>query len=620
MSANLADEVYTTLYEIVVVQILPTFSTFVFNLAGGNWFNQILMLAVGVLALAMMYQKIDMLIFLKSFIVIFITGSLFSHGGIFLLGLMQDLFINLPIKIGGLIVNVIGHTIYAGNADLSNLNIQIQPNADGSTAFGVLWQMSTDLASSVWNTGGMSNMGALFLGGALYAVAIFLLVAQIFVLGTALLMATVAIFLAPIFIPMILFKQTRSMFQSWVGFGLGGAFGLLILLVMMGIVFGFITLSFYNMFGVDISTSSVDQLDDINDISKISGLLLFMIITIKLLPQVSGWATSLAGASAGGISEGLTQLGTSFAKNTGLLAKKAATKAGEKIGKPLATNVMRGIGNKFNSLNNRNKTPTTKNNGRNNLLKASITQRLAQRTQSGNQRPLAKHAGIEKQQNKVNSLSKIKQKALSHRPNATAQQVKKATEQSGGSSSRPIGASTKTAKGSHNSTNAQTPKEPGIKNPGQSPGQKEQKEVSRPAVANSSKASSTPKSSSETSSRTQEPTKHGDGRAQEKNKKQSPTSSAEGQKAVNREKVIEKKTQISKEKKNNLGTNTQPPATVQNKSINRDKNLSKPSRAQRAEQKQQIDPKLPKPTKEVKRREDSTIKKAKIKHENEKKK
>ena len=402
MAGNIADGIYTTLYEIIVEELLPTLSTVTQNLNSLLYFDLVATVAVLVLGLIMMFGKIDMLNAIKSLLTIFIVISFFSNPSntLFLLDILRSVFIDGAIDMGTIIVNTIASKLGIGT-------IQLEPS-DGSTAFGKLWEISTSLASSVWETGGMTDIGALFMGAVLYIVAIFLLVAQILMLGTVLIMTAIAIYITPVFLPMILFKATRPMFQSWIGFGLGGAFGILILMSMIGIIFGFIAVSFQDVFDINIQNDGFSDIDEINDIEKLSALMLFMIISIKLFPNVGLWASSLAGASAAGITDGLTSVGTSFAKSSGLLAKQTAKQTNNKLLKPAGRKLKRDIGRITNGLKTRlssgtNSNNTTTNQGAQNQLKSAIKQRLHDRAGQG-KRPLATHARREGRLNNIKSL------------------------------------------------------------------------------------------------------------------------------------------------------------------------------------------------------------------------
>lgn len=407
---NIADQIYKTMYDIMVVKLLPSLTQVISNLNATGFFKQITVIAIMVIGLLMIYGKMNRVTFVKSFISIFIVYSLFVSvtGNIYLLESLRSLFIDGPIEYGSYLVNTISAVIYQGVDGITHQTINIEPGT-GSTAFGKLWQISTDLASAVWDAGGLSDIGAFFIGAALYAVAIFLLVAQIMMLGAFLIMSVAAIFAAPLFIPFVLFNATRQMFQSWVGFGLGGAFGLIMLMIMMGIIFGFVSITFMQVFGIDLSTGDVGDIDDISDMGKIGSMVVFMLISIKLLPKIEMWASSLAGASAAGISDASMAVGSMIGRATGLTAKVAGKQIHDKGVKPAAGAVKRGLGRAVNRLRNRsansknsNKSTTdTKQKLAQAKLKNAIRTRLVNRGQD-QKRPLdqlsQKEQGISKKQ------------------------------------------------------------------------------------------------------------------------------------------------------------------------------------------------------------------------------
>lgn len=386
MEPNIADKLYMTMYDIIVVKLLPTLPIVVSNIKPSLFL--VMNLSIALIAIGLIFSKLQMLSAIKLTIATIICSSLLLNpvGTIYLLNFMQQIFIDGPVEMGTVIVNTIGSAL-----DIDQ-QITLEPNPDNSTAFGRLWEISLSLAVAVWDSGGMSDIGAFFLGAALFVIAIALLGGQILILGTALIMVSTSIFVSPVFIPMVLFKSTRNMFQSWVGFALGGAFGLIILLTLTGIIFGFMAISFNEVFTINIVTDSFDDIEDVNDMEKISAVILFMLISIKLLPNVALWASSLAGASAAGVSDGLTTLGTSAAQQAGLLTKKTALEAGkqanERVVKPATNQVKRGIG----KLSNIARSKLGKNNdssvdsqklvqqSKQSALKSDIKDRLKQRS------------------------------------------------------------------------------------------------------------------------------------------------------------------------------------------------------------------------------------------------
>ncbi|MFK5880139.1 MAG: type IV secretion system protein [Flavobacteriaceae bacterium] len=420
---NIADQIYLTMYNIIVVKLLPSLTQLIINLNSTGFFKQITIIAVMVIGLLMIYGKMNRVTFVKSFITIFIVYSLFVSvpGNIYLLDTLRSLFIDGPIKYGSYLVDTISSVIYQGTT-ITQQTINLEPGA-GGTAFGKLWQISTDLASAVWDAGGLSDIGAFFIGFALYGVAVFLLVAQILMLGTFLIMSAAAIYAAPLFIPMVLFNSTRQMFQSWVGFGLGGAFGLIMLMIMMGIIFGFVSITFLEVFGIDLSTGEVGDIDDISDMGKIGAMVVFMLISIKLLPKIEMWASSLAGASAAGISDASMAVGSAIGRHTGLTAQKAAKQLNQHAVKPAAGAVKRGLGRAVDRFRNRSaKSNTaskpsdaqhdTKQRLANSKLKNSIRNRLVSRGQD-QKRPLAQLS------NKEQSIQK--RQTMQHKKSQSAQ-------------------------------------------------------------------------------------------------------------------------------------------------------------------------------------------------------
>jgi hypothetical protein len=337
-----------------------------------------------------------------------------------------------------------------GDSGITPQTINIEPG-EGSS-FGKLWQISTDLASAVWESGGLTDIGAFFIGAALYAVAVFLLVAQILMLGSFLIMTAAAIYAAPLFIPMILFKSTRQMFQSWVGFGLGGAFGLIMLMIMMGIIFGFIAITFFEVFGIDLSTGDVGSIDDISDMGKIGAMVVFMLISIKLIPKIEMWASSLAGASAAGATDASMAVGSQIAQRTGLATKQAGKAVNNTVVKPTGKAIKRGLGRAVEKLRTRGsntETTSSKTDAKqaiaNARLKKAIRERLVNRGQQQS-RPLSTLA------QKEQSIQKRQVMAQRAGQNSTQGQQNNPQEQNRVRSSTPVQSREKQSKKEDKST------------------------------------------------------------------------------------------------------------------------------------------------------------------------
>jgi type IV secretory pathway VirB6-like protein len=365
-----------------------------------------MIIAVAIVGMLMIYGKMSRLNFIKSLLSIVIVSSLLTTGGsIYLLELMKSLFIDGPIEYGGYLVNTMASFMYGDNSPIEPPIISMDPGA--GSAFGKLWTISTDLATAIWTAGGFFD-GGMLLGLVLYAVAVFLLVAQILVLGASLIMVSVTIFVSPLFIPMILFNSTRQMFQNWVSFGLGGAFGLILLLTMTGVIFGFISITFFQVFGMDLSTGDIEGIDDISDMGKIGAMTVFMLISIKLIPKVEIWASSLAGASAAGVTDTAMAVGKQIAQKTGLATKQAGKAVNNSVVKPSSGAVKRGLGRaveKLRSKGSNTQTTSSKTDAKQAIaqarLKKAIRERLVNRGQQQN-RPLStlsqKEQSIQKRQ------------------------------------------------------------------------------------------------------------------------------------------------------------------------------------------------------------------------------
>ncbi|WP_395377988.1 type IV secretion system protein [Marinicella sp. W31] len=321
---NIADSTYSSLYNLIVQGILPALSRILSNpeYLSAYWLFATLVIAITGIKLSYgstkPYDAFKVMLYVAGVSAIITNES-------FLMPILVDLFIDGPISMGEITIQAISSG--SSNSPLSSIEgMSITPNDQNITAFGRLWEISTGIGSKLLEQGGFSDLGAFFLGILMYGIGVALLVVQIFIMGAALVMGAIAVLGAPIFLPMILFKTTRRMFESWLSFGFGGAFGLYLLLIIIGLIVGFCSQMFLEVFDIDIATQGVDDIDNFDTMGKLGSLVLFMIVGIKMIPFVSGWASSLAGFYAMGLTETLAATGGSIASQLGFKVKDELTK------------------------------------------------------------------------------------------------------------------------------------------------------------------------------------------------------------------------------------------------------------------------------------------------------
>lgn len=337
---NIADQLYYDFYTLLTGVLSNSFNAIV-----ANWQGTFIILATIAIVLIgyrqMFTSKPDIVEFFKHITVVIIVLVFVTNYDAMFDGL-KFAFIDFPVAAGNYTINGIqqGIAMIGGGAPgFSSQDLSFEPTGS-ATAFGAMWEFATTLADRVMAEAGLSNMRAYFVGGALYLVAILLLVFQILIMAIGLLLGAACILAAPVFVWMIMFKPLKPMFEKWLTMGVGAGILLYFLIVVMGIILAFMGNAVMEVMGYNIFTESSDALNDPNrdfNAKEFTATMLFMAIAIKLLPKTENWASSLSAFSVHGVTQAADTVGGWIGdkiKNpidqAGALSKKGASAAGQK--------------------------------------------------------------------------------------------------------------------------------------------------------------------------------------------------------------------------------------------------------------------------------------------------
>lgn len=343
---NIADQLYYDFYTLLTGVLSNSFNAIV-----ANWQGTFIILATIAIVLIgyrqMFTSKPDIVEFFKHITVVIIVLVFVTNYDAMFDGL-KFAFIDFPVAAGNYTINGIqqGIAMIGGGAPgFSSQDLSFEPTGS-ATAFGAMWEFATTLADRVMAEAGLSNMRAYFVGGALYLVAILLLVFQILIMAIGLLLGAACILAAPVFVWMIMFKPLKPMFEKWLTMGVGAGILLYFLIVVMGIILAFMGNAVMEVMGYNIFTESSDALNDPNrdfNAKEFTATMLFMAIAIKLLPKTENWASSLSAFSVHGVVEAANTVGgyisdalKGVGKQSGKLGWEAAKKTGQGANKAAA--------------------------------------------------------------------------------------------------------------------------------------------------------------------------------------------------------------------------------------------------------------------------------------------
>lgn len=338
---NIADQLYYDFYTLLTGVLSNSY-----NVILNEWQGTFLILAYIAMALIgyrqMFSSKPDIVEFFKHIsvviiVLVFVTNYDYMFNG------LKFAFIDFPIEAGNRTINGIQQGIVniggGSPSGFGNQDLSFEPTGS-STAFGAMWEFATTLADRVMAEAGLSNMRAYFVGGALYLVAVLLLVFQILIMAIGLLLGSACILAAPVFAWMIMFKPLKPMFEKWLTMGVGAGILLFFLIVVMGIILAFMGNAVMNVMGYNIFTQDPSQLNDPTkpfNAKEFTATMLFMAIAIKLLPKTENWASALSAFSVHGVMQAANTMGGFIESKlkapldyAGAKGKEGVSKAGQK--------------------------------------------------------------------------------------------------------------------------------------------------------------------------------------------------------------------------------------------------------------------------------------------------
>lgn len=344
---NIADQLYYDFYTLLNGVLSNSFSMIV-----NQWQGTFIILATIAVVLIgyrqMFTSKPDIVEFFKHITVVIIVLVFVTNYDYMFSGLKYA-FIDFPISAGNRTISGIqqGIAMIPGGSQtgFSSQDLSFEPTGS-STAFGAMWDFATTLADRVMAEAGIRNLRAYFVGGALYLVAILLLVFQILIMAIGLLLGSACILAAPVFVWMIMFKPLKPMFEKWLTMGVGAGILLFFLIVVMGIILAFMGNAVMNVMGYNIFTQDPSQLDSPTtpfNAKEFTATMLFMAIAIKLLPKTENWASALSAFSVHGVMQAANTMGgyisdalKGVGKQSGKLGWEAAKKTGDGANKAAA--------------------------------------------------------------------------------------------------------------------------------------------------------------------------------------------------------------------------------------------------------------------------------------------
>lgn len=326
---NIVDQIYYDLYTLVDQVLLGGFLV-----SMGQWrpiFTMIATIAMALIGYQMMYgQNPNLLQSSKQIAVILVVYLMLlnPHG---VLGGLKFMFIEFPIAAGQITISGI-----TGGLNMSGEPLDLQPTSAGPTAFGAMWDFTTSVAQRMFGEANWRNVGPYFWGGGFYVIGFFMVVVQLIIMISAFLLSTAVILGAPVFGWMILFKQTKPMFEKWLSIGMTSAITIFMLIVVLGILLSFLNQGVIAVFNIDMFDPAsrgamIDPEHEIN-FKGLSSVALFLALGVKILPNVESWGRAIGGVTAGSISEAAMSIGSQVSDKLGLGAAKGAKKLHEKTG------------------------------------------------------------------------------------------------------------------------------------------------------------------------------------------------------------------------------------------------------------------------------------------------
>lgn len=337
---NMVDKIYYDLYTLIDQVLLSGFLNTM-----GLWrptFTAIAAIAVTLIGYQLIYsERPNMLNSFKQLAVVMFV-FLFLMNAHTLLFALKFVFITFPMEAGQITISGI-----MGGLNMTGNTLDLQPAAAGTTAFGAIWDFTTTVAETMFSQAAWNNIGPYFWGGGFYVVGFLMVLVQLIVMISALLLSTAVILGAPFFGWMILFKQTKPMFEKWLSIGMTAGITIFLLIVVLGILLSFMNQGIIAAFGIDmfdpLQRGAMADPDAKINFQALSAVALFLALGIKLLPKVESWATSIGGIAAGSFSEAAMSIGSQVSDKLGLGAVAGAQKlnagasetsktAGEKAG------------------------------------------------------------------------------------------------------------------------------------------------------------------------------------------------------------------------------------------------------------------------------------------------
>lgn len=365
---NMVDTIYFDLYTLIDQVLLGGFIN-----SMGLWrpmFMAIATIAVTLIGYKLMYsERPNMLNSFKQLAVVMFVFLALMNPQPLLAGL-KFVFITFPMEAGQITISGI-----MGGLNMTGNTLDLQPSAETTTAFGAMWDFTTDVAERMFSQAGLSQMGYYLWGALFFVIGFLMVVVQLIIMASALLLSTAVIFGAPVFGWMLMFKQTKPMFEKWLSIGMTSSIMIFLLIVVLGILLSFMNQGIITVFGIDMFDPAqrgemADPDKDIN-FQALTSVALFLALGVKLLPKVETWATSIGGIAAGSISDAAMSVGAQISDKLGFGAVAGAQKlnagtsemsrkAGEKSGEMLRSARDRVMAKRMDDIDSDNMATTNK--------------------------------------------------------------------------------------------------------------------------------------------------------------------------------------------------------------------------------------------------------------------
>jgi type IV secretory pathway VirB6-like protein len=365
---NMVDTIYFDLYTLIDQVLLGGFLN-----SMGLWrpmFIGIATIAVTLIGYKLMYsERPNMLNSFKQLAVVMFVFLALMNPQPLLAGL-KFVFITFPMEAGQITISGI-----MGGLNMTGNTLDLQPSAETTTAFGAMWDFTTDVAERMFSQAGLSQMGYYLWGALFFVIGFLMVVVQLIIMASALLLSTAVIFGAPVFGWMLMFKQTKPMFEKWLSIGMTSSIMIFLLIVVLGILLSFMNQGIITVFGIDMFDPAqrgemADPDKDIN-FQALTSVALFLALGVKLLPKVETWATSIGGIAAGSISDAAMSVGAQISDKLGFGAaagaqklhagtSEASRKAGEKTGEMLRSARDRVMAKRMDDIDSDNMATTNK--------------------------------------------------------------------------------------------------------------------------------------------------------------------------------------------------------------------------------------------------------------------